>query len=125
LSNGLLVLVREDARLPLIALGAVFRGGLLAETHETNGITRLMARSLLKGTKHRTAKQIAAEIEAVGGSIASESGNNSFSVGIDVTTPDMNIGVELLADVLLNATMPESAVERQKDIQIAGIQQEE
>jgi zinc protease len=125
LSNGLRVLVREDARLPLIALGAVFRGGLLAETPETNGITRLMARSLLKGTKNRTAEQIATEIEAVGGSIASDSGNNSFSVGIDVTTPDLNIGVELLADVLLNATMPESAVERQKEIQIAGIQQEE
>src|ERR1700736_1238760 len=125
LTNGLRLLVREDPRLPLIAMGAVFRGGLLAETAETNGITRLMARSLLKGTKNRTGEQIAAEIEAVGGAISSEPGNNSFSVAIDVTKPDLKIGVELLADVLLNATMPESAVARQKEIQIAGIQQEE
>src|SRR5213596_1691138 len=39
LPNGLRVLVREDPRLPLVGMGAVFRGGLLAETPETNGIT--------------------------------------------------------------------------------------
>lgn len=125
LTNGLRLLVREDPRLPLIALGAVFRGGLLAETPETNGITRLMARSLLKGTKTRTGEQIAAEIEAVGGAISSDAGNNSFMVHIDVTKPDLKIGIEMLGDVLLNATMPDKAVVRQKEIQIAAIQQEE
>src|SRR5206468_249274 len=77
LSNGLRLLVRQDARLPLVAIGAVFRSGLLAETPQTNGITRLMAKVLLKGTKTRTAEQIANQIEAVGGSISSEAGNNS------------------------------------------------
>ena len=125
LTNGLRLLVREDPRLPLIAMGTVFRGGLLAETPETNGITRLMARCLLKGTKTRTGEQIAGEIEAVGGSISSDGGNNSFMIGADVTAPDLKLGIELLADVLLNATMPEEAVARQKQIQIAGIQQEE
>ena len=41
LSNGLRLLVREDPRLPLVSMVAVFRGGLLAETPATNGITRL------------------------------------------------------------------------------------
>ena len=125
LGNGLRLLVREDARLPLIAMGAVFRGGLLAETSRTNGITRLMARSLLKGTKTRSAEQIAAEIEAVGGAISSDAGNNSFTVHVDVTKLDLATGIELLADVLLNAAMPQDAVARQKEIQIAAIQQEE
>jgi len=125
LSNGLRILVREDARLPLVAMGAVFRSGLLAETAQTNGITRLMAKVLLKGTKTRTAEQIANQIEAVGGSIASDAGNNSFSVSLDVMKPDLKLGVELLSDVLLNATMPEKAIAREKEIQIAGIKQEE
>jgi len=125
LSNGLRLLVREDPRLPLVAMGAVFRGGLLAETPQTNGITRLMAKVLLKGTKTRTAEQIANEIEAVGGSISSDAGNNSFSVSIDVMKPDVKLGVDLLSDVLLNATMPEKAIAREKEIQIAAIQQEE
>jgi zinc protease len=125
LSNGLRVLVREDARLPLVAIGAVFRSGLLAETPQTNGITRLMSKVLLKGTKTRTAEQIANQIEAVGGSISSEAGNNSFSVALDVTRPDVKLGVELFSDVLLNATMPEKAIAREKEIQIAAIKQEE
>src|SRR5437867_7685319 len=103
LSNGLRLLVRQDARLPLVAIGAVFRSGLLAETPQTNGITRLMAKVLLKGTKTRTAEQIANQIEAVGGSISSEAGNNSFAVSLDITKPDVKLGVELLSDVLLNA----------------------
>jgi zinc protease len=82
LSNGLRLLVREDHRLPLVGLGAAFRGGLLAENPEDNGVTRLMAKVLLKGTKTRTAEQIANELESVGGSISSDAGNNSFSVSV-------------------------------------------
>ena len=76
-------------------MGAVFRGGLLAENPQDNGITHLMAKVLLKGTKTRTAEQIANEIEAVGGSISSESGNNSFGVSVDVMKPDLKLGVDL------------------------------
>jgi zinc protease len=125
LSNGLRLLVREDARLPLISMTAVFRGGLLAETREKNGITQLMTKTLLKGTKTRSAEQIADTIESVGGQIGSESGNNSFSVSVDITQPDLKLGIDLLSDVLLNATMPESAVEREKEVQLAAIQDEE
>src|SRR5881275_621472 len=125
LSNGLRLLVREDHRLPLVGMGAVFRGGLLAEKPEDNGVTRLMAKVLLKGTKTRTAEQIANELESVGGSISSDAGNNSFSVSVDVMKPDVKLGVDLLSDVLLNATMPEKAIAREKEVQIAAIQQEE
>ena len=125
LSNGLRVLVREDARLPLVSISAVFRSGLLAETPETNGITRLMSKVLLKGTKTRTAEQIADTIEAVGGSIGSDAGNNSFSVACEVTKPDLKLGVHLLSDILLNATMPEKAVAREKEVQLAGIKEDE
>jgi len=125
LSNGLRLLVREDPRLPLVSMAAVFRGGLLAETRETNGITRLMAKVLLKGTTTRTAEQIADTIEAVGGSIGSDAGNNSFCVTLDVTQPDLKLGAELLCDVLLNATLPKKAVAREKEVQLAGIKEDE
>src|SRR5213076_74853 len=125
LSNGLRLLVREDPRLPLVAMGAVFRGGLLAESPQNNGVTHLMAKVLLKGTKTRTAEQIANQIEAVGGSISSDAGNNSFNLSVEVTKPDVKLGVELLSDILVNATMPEKAIAREKEIQIASIQQEE
>ena len=125
LSNGLRLLVREDPRLPLVSMTAVFRSGLLAETPQTNGITRLSARVLLKGTNTRTAEQIADQIEAIGGSISSDAGNNSMSVSVHVMKPDIKTGADLLADVLLNANFPEKAIEREKQVQLAGIKQED
>jgi zinc protease len=106
-------------------MSAVFRSGLLAETPETNGITRLTARVLLKGTTTRSAEQIANQIEAIGGSISSDAGNNSMSVSVHVMKPDLKTGVDLLADVLLNANFPDQAVAREKEVQVAGIKQEE
>lgn len=125
LSNGLRLLVREDSRLPLVNATAVFRGGLLAETAKDNGITNLFARALLKGTKTRTAEQIANQIETVGGSIGSDAGNNSFNVSVEVMKPDLKLGIELLADVLLNPSFPANEVELEKKSQIASIKADE
>jgi len=125
LSNGLRLLVREDHRLPLVSLNAAFKAGLLAETAEDNGLTRLLSRVLLKGTKTRTAGQMADEIEELGGVIGSDAGNNSISVSARVMRPDLRAGLGILADVLCNATMPEKAVSREKEAQLASIKAEE
>ena len=125
LPNGLRLLVREDPRLPLVSLTACFKAGLLAETAQDNGITKLLSRVILKGTKTRTAEQIADQIEAVGGTIGGEAGSNSFSLGAQVMQPDLKLGLDILADVLLNPVFPEKAVAREKEIQLAGIKQED
>jgi len=121
LPNGLRLLVKEDHRLPFVELRAVFQGGVLAETTENNGATTLLAKTLLKGTKTRTAEQIATEIESVGGSIDSYGGNNSFGVNAEVLSSDFAIGMDLVADVLLNPTFPGNELEREREVQIAGI----
>lgn len=125
LPNGLRLLVVEDPRLPLVSLSATFRGGLLAETKENNGITKLLARTMLKGTKTRSAAQIAEEIESVGGGIASDSGNNTFNVSVDVMKPDVALGLDVLSDVVLNPTFPDAEVSLEKDAQLASIKTEE
>ncbi len=125
LSNGLRLLVREDPRLPLVSMVASFRGGLLAESGAVNGVTRLMAKVMVKGTTTRTAEQIADTIEAVGGNLGSDAGNNSFSISLDVTRPDLRLGAELLSDILLNAIMPPKAVAREKEVQLAQVRDDE
>jgi zinc protease len=124
LSNGLRVLVREDDRLPLVSVYAAFRGGLLAETRETNGLTKLLSRAMLKGTKSRSAAELAEQLESAGGRIGSDSGNNSFSVAVEVMKPDLKLGLDILADVLQHPTFPAAEVELEKQAQIAGIKAE-
>jgi len=125
LPNGLRVLVCADRKLPLVNLVAVFRGGLLAETAATNGVTALAARTLIKGTERRSAEQLNDEIEAVGGQIRADSGNNSFSVSVEVMKPDLRLGMDVLSDVLTHASFPEEEIAREKEDQIASIKAED
>jgi zinc protease len=121
LPNGLRLLLKEEHRLPFVEFRAIFKGGVLAETAQNNGITQLTGKLLLKGTKTRSAEQIAKEIEAVGGSIDSYGGNNSFGVNAEVLSSDFSIGLNLLADVLLNPSFPGPALEREREVQLASI----
>ena len=121
LPNGLRLLLKEDHRLPFVEFRAVFKGGLLAETADNNGLTQLTGKMLLKGTRTRSAEQIALEIESVGGSLDSYGGNNSFGLNAEVLSGDLPIGLELVADVLLHPSFPAEALEREREVQLAGI----
>jgi zinc protease len=125
LPNGLTVLVHQDDRLPLISINVAFRGGMLAETPEKNGVSQLLASTIVKGTKKRTAQQIAESLEHVGGSIGAGAGNNSISVSVEVMKEDFILGMEVLADVVANATFPENEVALEKDSQLAAIKAED
>ncbi len=121
LPNGLRLLIKEDHRLPFVEIRSVFKGGVLSENNENNGVTLLLAKMLLKGTTSRNAEQIVTEIESVGGGIDSYGGNNSFGVNLEVMSPDLQVGLDLLEDVLLHPTWPESALAREKEVQAATI----
>lgn len=121
LPNGLKLLIKEDHRLPFVEFRTVFQGGVLAENKSNNGITQILARLLIKGTKTRTAEQIASEIESVGGSLDSYGGNNSFGINAEVMKSDFATGLGLVADVILNPTFPAAQLEREREVQIAGI----
>jgi zinc protease len=121
LPNGLTLLVKEDHRLPFVEFRAMFKGGVLAENAANNGTTMLLAKMLIKGTTTRSAEKIAVEIESVGGHIDSYGGNNSFGINAEVLSEDFATGLDLLADVILNPIFPADELEREKEIQIAGI----
>lgn len=125
LSNGLRLLVREDSRLPLVSIVTTFKAGMLAETAQNNGINRLLAKTILKGTTTRTAEEIADTIESAGGGLGADSGNNSISISAKVLQPDLALGLELVADALLNSTFPDTAVAREKEVMLATIKADE
>jgi zinc protease len=121
LPNGLRLLVKEDHRLPFVQFRLGFHGGLLAETTVNNGITSLLARMLVKGTATRSGEQIATEIESLGGGIDAYGGNHSFGLSAEVLRDDFAAGLELFTDVLLRPSFPAAALERERDVQLAGL----
>src|SRR5438445_2978103 len=121
LPNGLRLLLKEDHRLPFVEFRAVFKGGVLAETPATNGLTQLMAKMLLQGPRRRSAEQSATEIESLGGSIDSFGGNNSFGLSAEVLAGDFGQGLGLVADVVLNPAFPAAAFKREREMQLAAL----
>jgi zinc protease len=116
--NGLRLLVKEDRRLPFVEMRAVFQGGVLAESAQNNGLTQLLAKMLLQGTRRRSAEETAVDIESTGGSIDSFGGNNSFGVNAEVLSSDFKTGFDIFSDVLLNPDFPPAEFERERAIQL-------
>ncbi|MEM9445574.1 MAG: pitrilysin family protein [Verrucomicrobiota bacterium] len=124
LNNGMPVVMIRDAKAPLVTIRATALGGLLAETQENNGIGQLMTRLLTKGTASRSASDLALEVEQLGGSIAAEFGNNSFSLAIEVLDSDLSQAIDILTDVLLNPTFPVDEIDKERDKLLTDIKLE-
>ncbi|MCU0787526.1 MAG: insulinase family protein, partial [Verrucomicrobia bacterium] len=96
-------------------------GGVLAEHAAQNGVTQLMARSLMKGTRVRDAETLVREIESLGGHLDTYGANNTFGVNAEVLSEDFDTGLELLSEVLTQPAFPSDGVEREREIQLATI----
>ena len=108
LPNGLRLLVREDARLPLVSLVASFKAGLLAETAADNGITRLLSRVLMKGTVRRTAEQLL-RMRSKPSAAAFRATRKQLDQSLRQScSPTCASGSARVADTMLHASLPES-----------------
>lgn len=102
LPNGMTVAVVERRGVPLVTAQLLIMKGASAEAEDKAGLADLTASLLTKGTKTRTATQIAEQIEFLGGSINSGAGWNNTSVSVTVTSDKINQAMAILADVVLN-----------------------
>jgi predicted Zn-dependent peptidase len=78
------------------------------------GLSQLITETLDQGTKTRTAKQIAEELQAAGGDLTGAAGPDSIVAATSVLSSKADAGLTILADVLQNATFPDSEVELAK-----------
>lgn len=124
LKNGLTLLVGENSRLPLVSLRASFLAGVPAETDFTAGVTQITAQMMLKGTKKRAAAEIASELENRGGQLQCSADAHRFALGADVMRGDEEDALDLIADLILNPTLPQTALADVKKRQIASILEE-
>jgi zinc protease len=125
LDNGTVLLLKEDPRLPFVAIEGVMRGGLLSETSETNGRGGLLARVMPKGAGSRNAEAVAEATESLGASVNASSGGSSCSVSAHCMTPDLATGLEIWSDVLLRPHLPEEEIEAEKERMLAKLKSDE
>jgi zinc protease len=105
LPNGLSVLVVPTSRLPLVDFRLVVRAGSVCDPAGREGVARLTAELLTQGAGKRTAKQLADDIEFVGGSLSASAGAEQLVVSGEVLKKDLALGLELFRDVIVSPTL--------------------
>ncbi|MEM6821183.1 MAG: pitrilysin family protein [Verrucomicrobiota bacterium] len=124
LENGLPMVVVSDNTLPLVSLTAVMRGGLLLEDPGQAGISTLTGRLLEKGTKRRSAANLAEVIDSLGGTLAVQSANNSISVTIQILEPDLETAIDLLSEVLFEPAFSDEELKKEQRKMLSDLQLE-
>lgn len=111
LDNGLSLLLIEDKRLPLISFRLAFRSGDANDPAELPGLSDMMAHLLTEGTRTRTSRQIAEEIERIGATLMVGSSSDFSTVAASSLSMFANEVLELLADVTLRSTFPQNEID--------------
>lgn len=116
LPNGMVVLVRRDSSVPIIAMRAVWRGGQRVESEREAGASALLSRLITRGCRNRDAGAFADRIDHLGGSIAGSSGRNSFGLAAEWLTSSWPEGFDITADCLVAPSLAAAEVENEKRI---------
>ncbi len=101
LPNGLKVAVVERKIVPLVTVSLLLNAAA-AKGEVKDGLANTTASLLTKGTKTRTATEIAEQIEFLGGNISARANWNSTVVNINVTSDKLEQAIAIMSDVVLN-----------------------
>lgn len=121
LTNGMRLLVVHNAKQPVLSLTLAMPAGSFYDPAGKTGTASFVAGLLTKGAGARTADEIAATIEGVGGSLSASAGADFLSLNAAVLTGDSEIAFELLADAAMRPTFPATELELLRTQTFSGL----
>jgi zinc protease len=127
LSNGVVVLIMENHRLPMISIQYNISGaGPLFEPANTPGLASITAQMLREGTKTKTSVQIAEQSAQLGAEISAQAGFGSSATVLNASGLSDNFDqwLALTDDILLNASFPADELNRLKQRLKAQLRQQ-
>ena len=116
LANGLRVVSQSMPQVETVSLGVWVAVGARHETVAEAGISHLLEHMAFKGTARRSARDIAEEIEAVGGDLNAATSLEMTSYYARVLKGDERVALDILADILQGSTFAEDELEREREV---------
>ena len=116
LSNGLTVITDPMAGLESAALGVWVGTGSRNERPEQMGISHMLEHMAFKGTTARSARQIAEEIEAVGGYLNAYTSREQTAFHARILKNDVPLALDIIADILINPAYEAAELERERQV---------
>jgi len=112
LSNGIVVLVRENNTSPSVVVDSDLRVGALWESRAQAGLASFTASAMMRGTQRRSFSEIYEAIESVGASLSVSSGTHTSGFYGKALAEDLGLLLELASDALRRPTFPQDQVDR-------------
>ncbi len=116
LKNGLRVATDEMKEVETVSVGVFVNTGSRNETPEINGISHFLEHMAFKGTKTRSARQIAEEFEGIGGRINAYTSKDKTVYYVKVLKQHAEFAVEFLADILQNSAFDTVELEKERGV---------
>ncbi len=123
LPDGLIVATDRLDTVDSVSLGAWVGVGTRHEPAELNGVAHLLEHMAFKGTKRRSARDIAEEIEAVGGHLNAYTGRENTAYYAKVLAEDTPLALDLIADILQHPTFDQEELSRERAVVLQEIGQ--
>ncbi|MEM8915341.1 MAG: pitrilysin family protein [Pseudomonadota bacterium] len=123
LDNGLRVATEPMDGVESASLGLWVGAGTRFEEPASNGVAHLLEHMAFKGTERRAARQIAEEIEAVGGHLNAYTSREQTAYYSRILADDVPLALDILSDILMNSTFEPTELERERQVILQEIGQ--
>jgi predicted Zn-dependent peptidase len=121
LKSGINVVTDTMPHLETASLGVWVNSGSRDERHDEHGISHILEHMAFKGTRRRTARQIAEEIEAVGGDLNAATGAESTAYYARVLKADVPLALDVLSDILSEPAFDRDELVREQNVIVQEI----
>ncbi|MCF8474547.1 MAG: insulinase family protein [Emcibacter sp.] len=123
LRNGLRIVTDVMSHIETATVGVWTDVGSRHETAAQNGLSHMLEHMAFKGTKRRSARDIAEVIEDVGGYLNAYTSREHTTYYARLLRDDVSLGLDVLADILQNSTFDKNELERERGVIIQEIGQ--
>ena len=124
LPNGIRIVTEAMPYVRSVSLGVWIGNGSRIERGPENGISHFVEHMVFKGTKNRSAEDIARSVDSVGGGLDAFTSKELVSFNTKVLDEHLPIALDVLADLVLNPTFRESDIEKEKGVILEEIKME-
>src|SRR5271169_2362832 len=124
LQNGVRVISEEMPHVRSVSLGVWIKTGSRRETSEENGISHFIEHMLFKGTKNRSAEEIARSVDSIGGGLDAFTAKEMVSYSTKVLDEHLPIAFDVLADMVRNPLFREEDIEKEKGVILEELKME-
>src|ERR1700690_2764808 len=124
MKNGVRVIRKEMPHVLSVSMGVWIKTGSRRETSEENGISHFIEHMLFKGTKNRSAEDIARSVDSIGGGLDAFTAKEMVSYNTKVLDEHLPLAFDVLADMVRNPLFREADIEKEKGVILEELKME-